>query len=83
MSSTAEEKAATSEKFTNLKVKTPPTNSAGFSALKSAFGQVSKYMNPISAFKISTKINQKGGFDCPGCAWPDPDDERSILGEYC
>ena len=40
-------------------------------------------MNLGDAFKISTKINQKGGFDCPGCAWPDPDDERSILGEYC
>ena len=26
--------------------------------------------------------NQKGGFDCPGCAWPDPDDERSAF-EYC
>src|SRR5690606_25711321 len=23
------------------------------------------------------------GFDCPSCAWPDPDDERSVLGEYC
>ena len=23
------------------------------------------------------------GFDCPGCAWPDPDDKRSVLGEYC
>ena len=21
--------------------------------------------------------------DCPGCAWPDPDDERSKMGEYC
>ena len=28
-------------------------------------------------------MNQQGGFDCPGCAWPDPDDERSSLGEYC
>ena len=28
-------------------------------------------------------MNQMGGFDCPSCAWPDPDDERSALGEYC
>ncbi|MDP5170537.1 MAG: FdhF/YdeP family oxidoreductase, partial [Bacteroidia bacterium] len=28
-------------------------------------------------------MNQKGGFDCPGCAWPDPDDDRSAIGEYC
>ena len=21
--------------------------------------------------------------DCPSCAWPDPDDDRSVIGEYC
>ena len=83
MSKTPQEKAATSEKFTNLKVTNPPKNSVGFGALRSAITQVSKYMKPVDALKISTKINQKGGFDCPGCAWPDPDDDRSVLGEYC
>jgi molybdopterin-dependent oxidoreductase alpha subunit len=28
------------------------------------------------------KLNQKTGFDCPGCAWPEPDDERSHA-EFC
>jgi molybdopterin-dependent oxidoreductase alpha subunit len=28
------------------------------------------------------KLNQKTGFDCPGCAWPEPDDERSPA-EFC
>src|SRR5688500_3669874 len=28
------------------------------------------------------KVNQKTGFDCPGCAWPEPDDERSHA-EFC
>ena len=27
-------------------------------------------------------INQKDGFDCPGCAWPEPDGERSHA-EFC
>ncbi len=27
-------------------------------------------------------LNQFDGIDCPGCAWPDPDQERS-LNEYC
>ena len=35
------------------------------------------------AGKVMFRLNQKGGIDCPGCAWPDPDDERSKLGEYC
>jgi len=83
MSSSAIKKATTPEGFTNLKTKIPPTNSVGFGAIKSSIQHVSKYMNSVEAFKLSLKINQKGGFDCPGCAWPDPDDERSVFGEYC
>ena len=83
MSLSAKDKASTPEDFQELKIKTPPTNSVGFGAIKAVVGQVSKYMNTADALKIMAKINQKGGFDCPGCAWPDPDDERSILGEYC
>ncbi len=83
MSRSSTDKASTSEKFTTLKTTKPATNTGGFDALKSAFSHASKYMKPSQAIKISTKINQKGGFDCPGCAWPDPDDERSSLGEYC
>ncbi|MDO5981087.1 FdhF/YdeP family oxidoreductase [Flavivirga spongiicola] len=83
MSAPSINKANTPEEFTSLKVTTPAKNSGGFKALKSAVTHASKYMKPADAIKISTKINQKGGFDCPGCAWPDPDDERSLLGEYC
>ena len=28
------------------------------------------------------KVNQKDGFDCPSCAWPDPDGERKAA-EFC
>ncbi|HWS54449.1 MAG TPA: FdhF/YdeP family oxidoreductase, partial [Pyrinomonadaceae bacterium] len=28
------------------------------------------------------RVNQKDGFDCPGCAWPDPDGERAHA-EFC
>jgi molybdopterin-dependent oxidoreductase alpha subunit len=28
------------------------------------------------------KLNQKTGFDCPGCAWPEPDGHRSHA-EFC
>lgn len=32
--------------------------------------------------EVLRHLNQKDGFDCPGCAWPDPDGERT-LNEYC
>lgn len=28
------------------------------------------------------KVDQKDGFDCPSCAWPDPDGKRKIA-EFC
>jgi hypothetical protein len=28
------------------------------------------------------RLNQFGGVDCPGCAWPDPDEHRTA-NEYC
>ncbi|GAL61989.1 molybdopterin-dependent oxidoreductase [Algibacter lectus] len=83
MSSSAKDKAKTPEGFTSLKTEAPPKNTVGFGALKAAAIQVNKYMKASDALKLSLKINQKGGFDCPGCAWPDPDDERSAIGEYC
>ncbi|RZK13545.1 MAG: hypothetical protein EOO56_26850, partial [Hymenobacter sp.] len=27
-------------------------------------------------------LNQKNGYDCSSCAWPDPDDHRSVA-EFC
>ena len=83
MSKSPEEKAKTSEKFLSLKIAKPSKNSVGFAAIKSSLVEVAKYMKPSQALKASLKMNQKGGFDCPGCAWPDPDDERSYIGEYC
>jgi len=61
----------------------PPTNAVGIPAIWESLRHMGKYMDLPDAIKASFKMNQEGGFDCPGCAWPDPDDERSSLGEYC
>jgi molybdopterin-dependent oxidoreductase alpha subunit len=34
------------------------------------------------SFQTLLKLNQKDGFDCPSCAWPDPDGERKTA-EFC
>ncbi|UFH53176.1 FdhF/YdeP family oxidoreductase [Spirosoma sp. KNUC1025] len=34
-------------------------------------------------WKALINMNQKDGFDCPSCAWPDPDGNRSRIAEYC
>jgi len=38
--------------------------------------------NFISSLSNLSKVNRFNGFDCPGCAWPDPDNHRSRF-EFC
>ncbi len=67
----------------SFEISTPKEKSVGMPAVVESLRQMNKYMDMPKALRASLKMNQKGGFDCPGCAWPDPDDERSPLGEYC
>ncbi|HEV7397152.1 MAG TPA: FdhF/YdeP family oxidoreductase [Pyrinomonadaceae bacterium] len=47
-------------------------------AMKSAWSE----MGVIRGSRTLLNLNQIGGFDCPGCAWPEPDRERSHA-EFC
>ncbi len=70
--------------FTGLERSAPPTKAAGLKAVTVALGHMKREgYGPVKATSILSRMNQKDGFDCPGCAWPDPDDRRSALGEYC
>jgi molybdopterin-dependent oxidoreductase alpha subunit len=66
----------------DLTVKQPSAVAGGvpavISALKYAWGEV----GVVRGTRALLKLNQKGGFDCPGCAWPDPDGHRSHA-EFC
>lgn len=82
----AEEKkdiSLTPEKFAHLHQFHMQHKAVGAPAIISSFNQMLKYMSVGDAWKASLALNQKDGFDCPGCAWPDPDDERSSFAEYC
>lgn len=69
--------------LTGLKLSTPKKVAAGFPAIVSSLQHVFGAMGIRRGSKALLNVNQKNGFDCPGCAWPDPDDERSRIGEYC
>ena len=73
----------TPEEFTDIELENRHHEAVGVPAIASAVSHLLKEMNPIRASKVMFNLNQKNGVDCPGCAWPDPDDERSSLGEYC
>ncbi len=69
--------------FTGLKQGKPKTVAAGVKAVTNSFKHVFGAMNVGRGMKALFSLNQKGGVDCPSCAWPDPDDERSAVAEYC
>ncbi len=69
--------------FTGLKSGEVESTAAGLKAVTSALKHVLDEMNLPRALTVLNSMNQKDGFDCSGCAWPDPDGKRSRLGEYC
>ena len=61
----------------------PPKNSAaGIPAVVSTMKYGLTNMGVINSISKLSKVNDFHGFDCPGCAWPDPDDHRSFA-EFC
>ncbi|MCK0157189.1 FdhF/YdeP family oxidoreductase [Cellulophaga sp. F20128] len=73
----------TPEKFTGLNTSEPKKVAAGIPAVISSAKHVFSEMGIARGLKALANLNQKDGIDCPGCAWPDPDDERSAIAEYC
>ncbi|MEO6685411.1 MAG: hypothetical protein ABIN24_05575, partial [Dyadobacter sp.] len=71
------------EKFTGLKRGKIKTIAAGIPAVVSSMEKVVDEAGFSRGMKALWSLNKKGGFDCPSCAWPDPDDERSPVAEYC
>ncbi|HXM46981.1 MAG TPA: FdhF/YdeP family oxidoreductase [Pyrinomonadaceae bacterium] len=61
----------------------PVSNVAGgLPAVLSAAKYTFKEMGAMRGTRTLLQLNQKHGIDCPGCAWPEPDGERSHF-EFC
>src|SRR3978361_1955792 len=71
------------EELLDLKVTEPKQWAAGIPAVYEAFKDLVQESGLLRGMGASLKMNQKGGFDCSSCAWPDPDDDRSPIAEYC
>src|SRR5437588_3812209 len=60
----------------------PAASAGGVPAVAEAFSVTLKQAGVRRGVSALRMLNQKDGFDCPGCAWPDPDGERTA-NEYC
>src|SRR5688572_8428831 len=70
-------------KHGKIRITAPADFAAGVKGVTTAWEHAIKEMGPIKAMAALAKLNQEKGYDCPGCAWPDPDDKRSLFAEYC
>jgi molybdopterin-dependent oxidoreductase alpha subunit len=60
----------------------PKTQAAGAPAVAVSLQHVFGKAGVVRGTAALARLNQAGGFDCPSCAWPDPDGKRSFA-EFC
>ena len=65
-----------------LSIKLPKKSAGGLGAVVHSAHHLFDEVGVVEGIKIIAKLNQFDGYDCPGCAWPDPDDKRSLV-EFC
>ncbi|MFF2194700.1 FdhF/YdeP family oxidoreductase [Streptomyces sp. NPDC058157] len=60
----------------------PPAHAAaGLPAIGHTLKIANEQMGPVRTARTLLKVNQKNGFDCPGCAWPEGDKRHTA--EFC
>jgi molybdopterin-dependent oxidoreductase alpha subunit len=68
--------------LTGLKMTPVKDRAAGIPAVTVAMKHIAEEVGLWKGLKVLAKLNQREGFDCPGCAWPEPS-HRSAVAEYC
>ena len=53
----------------------------GFGALRATLHHLRRETGLVRGSKALARVNQQDGFDCPGCAWPEP--ARRGMFEFC
>jgi molybdopterin-dependent oxidoreductase alpha subunit len=61
----------------------PKHSVAGAPAVAKALTMAWEQMGVRRTALTLARVNQDTGFDCPGCAWPDPDPDHRHRAEFC
>ncbi|WP_091467885.1 FdhF/YdeP family oxidoreductase [Paenarthrobacter nitroguajacolicus] len=64
-----------------ISVSPPKRSAAGLPSLSETLPHAMADMGPSRAWKTLRAVNQKDGFDCMSCAWPDPPERKAA--EFC
>ncbi|WP_285362887.1 FdhF/YdeP family oxidoreductase [Microbacterium sp. LMC-P-041] len=66
---------------TRVRVSQPKEVAVGIPAVLHALQIAQEQMGAARSVQTLMRVNQKNGFDCPGCAWPE-EDKRHVA-EFC
>ncbi len=66
-----------------LEVQDPPQAVAGVTAVLKSMEMGISQMGVRRTGATLLRLNQTDGFDCPGCAWPDPEPGHRHTAEFC
>jgi molybdopterin-dependent oxidoreductase alpha subunit len=66
-----------------LEVGRPKRSAAGVSGVLGGLADAKAQMGVRRTTRTLLKLNQPGGFDCPGCAWPEPRPDARGHFEFC
>jgi molybdopterin-dependent oxidoreductase alpha subunit len=67
----------------NLRLGRPQRAAAGIAGVAHGLGAGLAQMGARRSARTLLKVNQVGGFDCPGCAWPEPAPGGRGHAEFC
>ena len=63
--------------------RTPAKFAAGAQAVVQSLKSAASNMGVVNGARMLRQLNQTDGFDCPGCAWPDPPHGERSHAEFC
>ncbi|MEP9362344.1 FdhF/YdeP family oxidoreductase [Nocardioides sp. CN2-186] len=67
----------------DLEVDGPKHHAAGPTAVAVTMKRAVEQMGVRRTAQTLLRLNQADGFDCQGCAWPDPDPDHRHTAEFC
>ena len=67
----------------DLRVQAPQREAAGLGGVTHGLATSLNQMGVRRTALTLLRVNQVGGFDCPGCAWPEPAPGKRAHAEFC
>ena len=61
----------------------PKTSSVGVHSIIESVRYALSEMGPIRGLRTLLRLNQVKGFDCPSCAWADPEADQRKTADFC